>query len=62
MALRRKPVYLDGTDIGHARSWEEVAELIHAITDRWYDGPWLSQAGNEGPDGFYLNESALHKS
>ena len=61
MALRRKPVFLDRIEIGRARSWDEVARLLHDLTGIWLEGAWLSQAGNEGPDGFYLERESMER-
>jgi hypothetical protein len=49
-----KPVYLDGTRIGDARTWVEVAELVAKVTGIGLSAKAIQQYASEGPRGFYV--------
>ena len=59
MSIRTKPVYIDGTHRGSARTWEEVADLIARFTGETWDGALLSRTNSEGPDAFYVATDAM---
>jgi hypothetical protein len=54
-----KPVYLTGCTIGHAATWGGVALALGQLFGKEFDGVLLQQHGSEGPDGFYLSDSAV---
>ena len=52
--MKRKAVYLNGTRIGSASTWHEVAEIVGDFLGRYFDMREIAGYGSEGPDGFYI--------
>ena len=52
--MKQKTVYLNGTPIGSARTWQEVAELVTGVLHRDITMRDVVRRGSEGPDGFYV--------
>jgi hypothetical protein len=52
--MKRKTVYLNGTPIGTASTWHEVAALLARRLRRSIDSREAQDSGSEGPDGFYV--------
>jgi hypothetical protein len=53
--MKRKTVYLNGTPVGTASTWYEVAALLARRLRRTIDAREAQDSGSEGPDGFYVN-------
>ena len=54
-AAKAKPVYLNGTPIGEAVTWHDVAALISTVIGRTISSRDAQHQGSEGPDGFYVS-------
>jgi len=52
--MKRKTVYLNGTPIGSASTWYEVALLLSRLLRRNVTFREAVDHGSEGPDGFYI--------
>jgi hypothetical protein len=52
--MKLKAVYLNGTPIGSAGTWHEVAELVGRILRRQVSMREIFRPGSEGSDGFYI--------
>ena len=52
--MKRKPVYLNGSPVGYARTWHEVATLLTALLRHGISARDAQDHGSEGPDGFYI--------
>jgi hypothetical protein len=59
MSSLGKPIYLTGGTFGHAATWGGVALALGQLFGKEFDGVLLQQHGSEGPDGFYLSDSAV---
>ena len=55
MEIPAKAIYVDGRQIGFARTWDEVAARLLQATDREFSGYELSRMHSEGPGGFFLD-------
>jgi hypothetical protein len=52
--MKRRVVYLNGTPVGSAETWHDVAVLIGRLLGRNVTLREILQHGSEGPDGFYV--------
>jgi hypothetical protein len=52
-AMKRKTVYLNGTAVGSAQTWHEVAALLYTLRIDLSAGE-AQNRGSEGPDGFFV--------
>ena len=51
---KHKAVFLNGTRIGAAHTWHDVAELVSESLDRRISAKAIVPYGSEGPRGFYV--------
>jgi hypothetical protein len=52
---REKPVFLNGKEIGFARSWTDVAQILGMSLDRLMHEVLVGSVQRfEGPDGFHI--------
>jgi hypothetical protein len=52
--MKRKSVYLNGTAVGSAETWHEVAALLSAQLRIHLSARDAQNHGSEGPDGFFV--------
>jgi hypothetical protein len=52
--MKRKTVYLNGSAVGSAQTWHEVAAVLSALLRIHLSARDAQDRGSEGPDGFFV--------